>query len=571
MMVVMKGKRLLPFRNIWKERTCFVRVTGLVEAGFRQTPATGGAAMNVRHCLGPKAIVLLWFLFPSLLSSASEMASRPPAEDIDSLATPTLIMQRKTLQRWPDPVIVKGALFPDLLGKKIADMRLLASPKGSLEVIPFQIDEMDKESNFILPSGKYANPEDSNGLLDEQDEILFMARDSGHRVGPVVWSEAAETHYEITLTDPLDGSRSWCYLAWYAEAPPPLSHDDYIHYRPDEPGPHEGPEKKFCTLWSEYYTLGYCVMRPYFDKSDYPEECGVAHHHNSQGEAAGYDSTDYRDRFKVRTRMRFLFGLLNLGLDESGVVYYEEAYKDGAIRHISLFQVKQRFALGIEAPGTRSTLIFYDTFAYLPLTIRIPFNPGYLLHSIQMSLTEDHSPSAYGMLAYNSNNPDGTLIDGVMSPQEKHWNTERDTWRIATGPQGTQMDRGYWDPEYLKQVHAISCVYVDDVSQENPPEDYPGQIGSIWQTNEIRNISRGEYFSHLQWCWIPRFFFSGEGSMYRPGDEKPYLDIMDNLIQVSVEDRSMKNGVFGRKVDYSSSRADNSVVESTIEKGQAEQ
>jgi len=503
----------------------------------------------------------IWFIFLSLalavfLLSPVDVYARP--------VSPDLILEGKTCQRWPDPVIIKGDTFPDLLGKEIDKLRVLSCREGRLEVIPFQIDEWDEESNLVLPSGKYPTLENGNEVLDVQDEIVFMARDSGDRVAPGFWELAGDRKAEITLSDPLEGGRGWCYLLYYPEDPPPLSPRDYVHYRPHEKGPYEGPDKKFCTQWTDYYTLGYCVMRPYFDKGEFPDECGIAHHHNSQGGAGGYDGTDYRDRFKVRTRMKFLFGLLKMGLDESGVVYYEEAYKDGPIRHISLFQVKQRFALGIEAPGIRTTLIFYDTLAYLPLTIRIPFNPGYFFHSIRMTLTEDHSLGAWGMMAYNSSNPEGVMIDGRMSPEEKKWNPGRDTWRLVTGPQGTQMDRGFWDPKYLEQVHSITCEYVDDVLDENLPEDEPGQIGSIWQTNEIRNISRGEYFSHLQWCWIPRFFLTGEGAQYRPGDEKPYLNIMDNLLRVSVGERTQENALFGKKVSYSSSKVKASEVESKL-------
>ena len=83
---------------------------------------------------------------------------------------------------------------------------------------------------------------------------------------------------------------------------------------------------------------------------------------------------------------------------------------------------------------------------------------------------------------------------------------------------------------------------------------------------EDRTIIHGEYFTHLQWCWIPRFFFSGEGQLYRPGDEKPYLDILDNLIHLSVGDKTRENGLFGKKVEFSSSKAGDAEVETTINK-----
>jgi len=124
----------------------------------------------------------------------------PGAEAQDG---PGLPPESKTFRRWPDPVVADCGLFPRLLGKEVRFLRLYARRDGAFLPIPFQVDEKDAKGNFVLLSGKEANPRDANGLLDKGEELVFMARDCGDRVRPEGLPPGIEHSEELRLQDPL--------------------------------------------------------------------------------------------------------------------------------------------------------------------------------------------------------------------------------------------------------------------------------------------------------------------------------------------------------------------------------
>src|SRR4030042_4047136 len=69
-----------------------------------------------------------------------------------------------------EPLIVKGGAVPAALGKAVGDIQLFrfVSASGTWEPVPFQIDEKDGESGFFGAR---------NGMLDAEDEIVFITRD----------------------------------------------------------------------------------------------------------------------------------------------------------------------------------------------------------------------------------------------------------------------------------------------------------------------------------------------------------------------------------------------------------
>ena len=137
------------------------------------------------------------------------------------------------------------------------------------------------------------------------------------------------------------------------------------------------------------------------------------------------------------------------------------------------------------------------------------------------------------------------------SPQEKgRWEDERDAWRLMTGPQGTSMNRSFWDETYLKQMEWVKVNYVDDIREPDPPENEPGMLGMIMQTNRVGGIKKARYYSYLEWYWPPSFLFSGPDQTYRVGDEKHYLDIADHPIRLRVGGNTMESRYFGQMPAY---------------------
>jgi len=253
----------------------------------------------------------------------------------------------------------------------------------------------------------------------------------------------------------------------------------------------------------------------------------------------------------------FLFGLLKFHVDENQINFHEVAYKDGPVRVIRNNRLVVSLPLGIRAPGAATNIIWYDTIVNVPLIIDIPFNPGYIYSYLELRISDDHSPESIGMKVYSSNNPDGCLVDGRTEGEaEKHWNTDRDNWRLITGRQGTLMNRSVWDPHYLEQMKWVRVEYLDDANKPDPPEEVPGMLGMIAQTNRVEGIKKDRYYSYLEYYYVPSFLFSGPERSYRPGDEKSYLSIADQPIRLSAGKREMESHYYGQMPSFDEAAAE---------------
>ena len=118
-------------------------------------------------------------------------------------------LTNSTLGRGEDPVIVTGAQLPVIGGAPIDQLMLYAYSAGDWNPVPYQIDE---RMNDI--TGTFVVFED--GLLDDNDELVFMAKDSGQQAGsswPDDQGARDNARYEIQASDPLTvGHQGWAYL-----------------------------------------------------------------------------------------------------------------------------------------------------------------------------------------------------------------------------------------------------------------------------------------------------------------------------------------------------------------------
>ena len=84
-----------------------------------------------------------------------------------------LILSTVTLL-FSEPIVLTGAMFPKLLGKPIDQIRIIDHTGNA---IPFQIDEVTPDNEYVCPMGK--EPNSGNGKLDAADEIVFLRDDAG--------------------------------------------------------------------------------------------------------------------------------------------------------------------------------------------------------------------------------------------------------------------------------------------------------------------------------------------------------------------------------------------------------
>ncbi|MGH3055080.1 MAG: hypothetical protein ACRDL7_08900, partial [Gaiellaceae bacterium] len=109
----------------------------------------------------------------------------------------------KTLTRLHDPVVISASALPGAMGRSTAGIVLYRVRNGRLEAMPYQFDARDRSGNIDV-----AAPRDFN--LDDNDELVFMAKDTGDQADGATLASAAGL--EIEVNDPLDRGRGWAYL-----------------------------------------------------------------------------------------------------------------------------------------------------------------------------------------------------------------------------------------------------------------------------------------------------------------------------------------------------------------------
>ncbi len=123
---------------------------------------------------------------------------------------PAAAAPANTLNRPEDPVIVTGADLATFDGQPLDELRLYAYDGGSWSPIPFQFDE---RLNDI--TGTYVISED--GLLDANDELVFMAKDAGQIASNQEWPADTQAQsnprIQVQVNDPLSPpDMGWTYL-----------------------------------------------------------------------------------------------------------------------------------------------------------------------------------------------------------------------------------------------------------------------------------------------------------------------------------------------------------------------
>ncbi len=316
-------------------------------------------------------------------------------------AAPTMA-QLKTLDRNFEPVIISGEVFPEFVGAAVTpdeELFLFAYRSGAnlWEPIPFQFDEKNS-------AGKYFNPNiDEVAGLDDNDELVFMAKDAGDR-NTFSWIDDLDSRgfvrYEIKLIDPLSGKTAWVYL--YRSRTLSLSPNlaDYIQYFKST-----SADIARDKIVSQFYELTN-------GKNGFPEDLMIP-------VAAGGSGVDLLDRLKFRSRATLVVGV---NIDEDDIQFQASRsdsvrFKEGRVRVIreldATLHVDVPFPFPDQNLNFSTPPIFYYPYS-ANVSIAIPDLGDASVSSGRMSF--DLNASAVGMKFVSANNPEpGFAIDGVAN------------------------------------------------------------------------------------------------------------------------------------------------------------
>jgi hypothetical protein len=405
---------------------------------------------------------------------------------------------KATLLRDPDVVTLEGRRLPSMVGRPLGEIRVVALRDDRIVPIPFQIDERKADGTLVYPFGPKAT-RDENPLFDENDLLLFMARDTGDRLSADSLAELGPDAQEIEVSDPLvAGSRAWAYVTT-AAAERGLSPVRYVQYTYDE-------VRKIDNIDAQHYSIHFPWGEYYSDTFFVPV-------------SSGGDGTNFIDRFKARGTFDLLLSLVSVRITEDRMGCRVLSYIAGPIRVVRHVGYWANIGLGIRSTSFEADITYYAAFMYAPLTMRVPVRMDLVFSHAYADIGTDYNRRAYGLMFINSNNPDGTIIDGRMSPQEQALDLSMDEWRLVTGPQCTVL-RGRVPRCELTQQVEISLRYVDDYKLDDPPESEPGQIGHIYDRGDVTRLRPGLYKTEIT-LYMPPHFHLAELERYLNVERAP--------------------------------------------------
>lgn len=336
----------------------------------------------------------------------------------------------QSIEERVEPVIVLGSELQNFDGVATDKIWVYAYIGGNWKQIPFQIDERnDMNGSYFFDA--------DDGVLDSNDEIVFMPFDAGYPAPASSWVLGTEAQrYEVTVTDPIDSSVKYVYI-YNSSGLTKTFIEDYVHY---DPISH--------VIKSSDYTIGFDDIH-----MGLMDEMRV-------NTSAGGDDTDILDRYKFRLQVTPI--IFPTQIDEEDLVYNLVDFKDGPVRVIR--QVTHQNETVDFFVRVDKTVFAYKSFLNVENTMNINISADW----VRISL--DFFSSSISMTYYDSNLNDLTIDGSPDTPIS----TAIPTWSEVTGSHGTLITID----DFSDLGGTQSLYYNDYNNSEDQPEYETGEYGN---------------------------------------------------------------------------------------------
>ena len=347
------------------------------------------------------------------------------------------------VERPYEPIIITGDSVDLFLNHKIKNLYFFSYDVNvnSWRLIPFQIDEVN---SAVDDSMKYFIPEDSlGGILDSDDELVFMASDFGDKAHDSSWVAETDTNrIELIFTDPLDNNMSYTYL---------YSSSSLNEQIPD------------------YYGMMYDSLNDRIHSTNY--EVGF----NKTGQlgdvlikpAIGGSEKDIFDRIKIRA-IGSLWSF-PIFLSEENIESKYAYAKTGPVRIIRNMVGSFVYDLLNFDESFTQTSFFYPwngSFRLVDIPLGQAKDVGAQVDRLRVSW--DFNQDATGMRFYSENNRRGFPIDGVIDHIDSTCFPDELNWTMGTGESGTILNNFYIPP-----FGDTIILYYHEASDGSTADDSP--------------------------------------------------------------------------------------------------
>jgi hypothetical protein len=130
---------------------------------------------------------------------------------------PTAADQPKTLRRG-DKVVVQTELLKPLPTRHTSNLRVFSVHNGALAPIDYRF--YARSENGVTDSEAQ-----TEFFLDDDDELVFFAKDAGDKVGAGAFPLDCDAVMELIISDPLTGETGWAYVLHFPGRPAKLPWD----------------------------------------------------------------------------------------------------------------------------------------------------------------------------------------------------------------------------------------------------------------------------------------------------------------------------------------------------------
>jgi hypothetical protein len=316
----------------------------------------------------------------------------------------------KTLTRFHDPLVVPVAALGVLPEQGSAGWRLYRVEGGRLVPIPFQLDPIDDRGDVTVDASAEFD-------LDADDQLVFMAKDTGDRATGAPWPLGSEAVLEIEVVDPVRDGRGWAYLVHFPGPAPAPAAEHYVVY-----------DRAMHRARSPFYEVEYAPTRNFFTGLRIAENAG------------GNDRNLLRQtRMLGQPTFRLLLTDLTLRFTEQNSVVVVDGVRDGPVRAVR--RVRLSVDLGRFFPDLPSGTVYthhYLTSYTTPSTMKIPWLVLKALRDFSFEDVLEFQPDAVSTMRYW----DGANRDGVgwRERGERRLATDEDhDWWVHSGPGGTML------------------------------------------------------------------------------------------------------------------------------------
>jgi hypothetical protein len=377
-------------------------------------------------------------------------------------------------------------------GTPLAHLGMVAYRHGVAVPIPFQVDERIG-GTIAMAGGSEPSFDDRPGLLDPDDQLVFMACDAGERAPG--GTPPAALGREIRIDDPLDHHVGWAYLM-VADSPP---HTDrrYVEYD----AAHDGVE-------AAHYRVGMVGALPAEFRIGFGGPLGP----------------NLVDGLRLRAEATLHTGLAHWAISERDGHHALVAWTAGPVRVVRRSRHSVDIGLGIQLSAGLAHTFFYADHVYGPGALKLPFSPSVFFSDITaMGGVDLQGLEGWHYIAPGAE-PPGFSIDGHMDQRERAFKGQGSWFALVGDGQGIMVAMTM--SENLRRAIPLSLVYIDDAQRRAPPEFVPGSVPLVGiEGREGQRLQKGRYTFQLRIIGLPG---------YRPGDEQRELSRLDAPLTADV-------------------------------------